>query len=83
MTVTEDKSLTEVLAVKDSAKITKSGEPADDVGPLKLKVYKKRWLMLVIYMIYAGANSSQWIEYSIITNIVTRYHVFSSKRQQF
>lgn len=71
----EDKSLSEVLAIKDSTKIAKSGE-STDVGPLKLKVYKKRWLMLGIYMIYAGANSSQWIEYSIITNIVTRYHIF-------
>ncbi|XP_011878929.1 PREDICTED: feline leukemia virus subgroup C receptor-related protein 2-like [Vollenhovia emeryi] len=75
--MTEDKSLSEVLAIKDSTKATKSSEPAD-VEPLKLKVYKKRWLMLVIYMIYAGANSSQWIEYSIITNIVTRYYGVSS-----
>lgn len=72
MTVMEDKSLSEVLTAKDPTKITKSSESAD-IGPLKLKVYKKRWLMLAIYMIYAGANSSQWIEYSIITNIVTRY----------
>lgn len=75
MTIVEDKSLSEVLAVKDPTKITKSGEPAD-IGPLKVKVYKKRWLILIIYMIYSGANSSQWIEYSIITNIVTRYHIF-------
>lgn len=74
MTIMEDKSLSEVLTIKDSAKIMKSGEPTN-IGPLKLKVYKKRWLILIIYMIYAGTNSSQWIEYSIITNIVTRYHI--------
>ncbi|XP_012531942.1 feline leukemia virus subgroup C receptor-related protein 2 [Monomorium pharaonis] len=77
MTKMEDKSLSEVLAVKDRTKITKSSEPAD-VGPLKLKVYKKRWLILIVYMVYAGANSSQWIEYSIITNIVIRYYGVSS-----
>ncbi|XP_011698243.1 PREDICTED: feline leukemia virus subgroup C receptor-related protein 2-like [Wasmannia auropunctata] len=75
--ITEDKSLSEVLTVKDPTKITKSSGPAD-VEPLKLKVYKKRWLMLAIYMLYSGANSSQWIEYSIITNIVTRYYGVSS-----
>ncbi|XP_025988428.1 feline leukemia virus subgroup C receptor-related protein 2 [Solenopsis invicta] len=72
----EDKSLREILAVKDSTKITKSNE-LSDIGPLKLKVYKKRWLMLILYMIYAGVNS-QWIEYAIITNIVTRYYGVSS-----
>lgn len=71
----EDKNLREVLTIKDSTKIAKSGEPVD-IRPLKLKVYKKRWLMLAIYMIYAAANAGQWIEYSIITNIVTRYHIF-------
>ncbi|XP_071647030.1 choline/ethanolamine transporter flvcr2a-like [Temnothorax longispinosus] len=76
MTIMEDKSLSETLATKDSTKITKS--ELDDVRPLKLKVYKKRWLMLAIYMFYAGSNSSQWIEYSIITNIVTRYYGVSS-----
>ncbi|KAL0102949.1 hypothetical protein PUN28_018332 [Cardiocondyla obscurior] len=73
----EDKSLSEALATRDPAKITRSDTPVD-VGPFKLKVYKKRWLMLVIYMIYAGANSAQWIQYSIITNVVTRYYGVSS-----
>jgi len=72
--IIEDKSLSEVLAIKDSTKITKS-EPAD-AGPLKLKVYKKRWLMLIIYIIYNAVNSLQWLEYSIITNIITRYYIF-------
>jgi len=70
----EDKSQNEVLTTKDPTKIIKSDESTD--VELKLKVYKKRWLMLIIYMIYNGTNSSQWIEYSIITNIITRYHIF-------
>ncbi|KAG5318163.1 FLVC2 protein, partial [Pseudoatta argentina] len=72
----EDKSQSEVLAKKDLTKIIESGEPTD-VKQLKLKVYKKRWLMLIIFMIYAGSNS-QWIKYSIITNIVVRYYGVSS-----
>ncbi|XP_025988426.1 feline leukemia virus subgroup C receptor-related protein 2 [Solenopsis invicta] len=73
----EDKSLSEILAVKDLAKITKLNEMSD-VKPFKLKVYKKRWIILIIYMIYNATNSSQWIEYSIISNIVTRYYGVSS-----
>ena len=71
----EDKSQSEVFTIKEPTKITKSGE-STDVESLKLKVYQKRWLMLIIYIIYAGTNASQWIEYSIITNIITRYHIF-------
>ncbi|KYM78165.1 Feline leukemia virus subgroup C receptor-related protein 2 [Atta colombica] len=73
----EDKSQSEVLTIKDAIKIIKSDESID-VEPLKLKVYKKRWLMLIIYMIYSGSNSFQWIEYSIITNVITRYYGVSS-----
>lgn len=81
MTVTEDKSLSEVLATREPTKIMKSSDSAD-VGLLKLKMYKRRWLMLIIYMIYNAANSSQWIEYSIITNIVTRYRISQQKYEQ-
>ncbi|KAL6268571.1 hypothetical protein P5V15_001706 [Pogonomyrmex californicus] len=73
----EDKSLSEVLTIKNPTKITKSEKPVNN-EPIKLKVYTKRWLMLAIYMFYTGTSSSQWIEYSIITNIVTRYYGVSS-----
>ncbi|CAL1678174.1 unnamed protein product [Lasius platythorax] len=73
----EDTNLNEALTIKSSAKIAKLGERSD-IEPLKLKVYKKRWLILAIYMFYNGAISCQWIEYSIITNIVTRYYGVSS-----
>lgn len=74
----EDTNLNEALTIKSSAKIAKLGERSD-IEPLKLKVYKKRWLMLAIYMFYNGAIACQWIEYSIITNIVTRYRTFLLK----
>jgi len=74
----EDTNLNEVLTIKNSVKIAKLGEQSN-VEPLKLKKYKKRWIMLIIYMIYNGAGAYQWIEYSIITNVVTRYHILLSK----
>lgn len=75
MALIEDKELSEVLAVKNSTKIIKPGEQSD-IEPLRLKAYKRRWLMLAIYIIYTAGCTYQWIEYSIIANIVMRYRIF-------
>ncbi|XP_020296330.1 feline leukemia virus subgroup C receptor-related protein 2 [Pseudomyrmex gracilis] len=41
---------------------------------LQTKVYKRRWLILAIFVLYSASNSMQWIQYSIIANIVKRYY---------
>lgn len=45
---------------------------------LEIKIYKKRWLMLILFVLYSASNAMQWIQYSIIANIVTRYYNVSS-----
>lgn len=77
----EDTNLNEVLTTKSSVKIAKLSEQSN-VEPLKLKKYKKRWIILLIYMLYNGTGSYQWIEYSIIANVVARYRIFLSKFKQ-
>ncbi|XP_026465994.1 uncharacterized MFS-type transporter C09D4.1-like, partial [Ctenocephalides felis] len=42
------------------------------------KVYKRRWLILGIFVLYSAANALQWIQYSIIANIVQKYYGISS-----
>lgn len=42
------------------------------------RAYKRRWVILVIYISYAAANSFQWMEYSIITSVITRYYKVST-----
>lgn len=42
------------------------------------KVYKRRWLILIIFVLYSASNSMQWIQYSIIANIVTMYYNVST-----
>lgn len=42
------------------------------------KVYTRRWFMLAIFVLYSGANSIQWIQYSIIANMVMQYYGVSS-----
>ncbi|XP_029163047.1 feline leukemia virus subgroup C receptor-related protein 2-like [Nylanderia fulva] len=73
----EDTNLNEVLTVKSSTKIAKL-DVQSDIKPIKLKVYKRRWLMLAIYMLYNSTMASQWIEYAIIANIVSRYYRIST-----
>lgn len=36
------------------------------------KVYRRRWIMLALFVYYAGLVAGQWIEYSIISNVVMR-----------
>lgn len=45
---------------------------ADDSSIPVTKVYFKRWLMLAIFIIYAIAGIGQWLQYSIISNIISR-----------
>ncbi|XP_014233938.1 feline leukemia virus subgroup C receptor-related protein 2-like [Trichogramma pretiosum] len=46
----------------------------EDNPEIIIKVYKRRWLMLSLYIFYAAIVAGQWIEYSIISNIVQRYY---------
>lgn len=43
-----------------------------------LKLYKARWTMLAVYMVYSMANAVHWIQYSIISNITAKFYDVSS-----
>jgi FLVCR family feline leukemia virus subgroup C receptor-related protein len=38
------------------------------------RLYKRRWVILLIFVFYSMSNAMQWIQYSIISNIVTRFY---------
>ncbi|XP_043278899.1 uncharacterized MFS-type transporter C09D4.1-like isoform X2 [Venturia canescens] len=42
------------------------------------KLYKSRWIVLFLFIFYSATSTFQWVEYSIITNIVARYYGVSS-----
>ncbi|KAL0279177.1 UNVERIFIED_CONTAM: hypothetical protein PYX00_000786 [Menopon gallinae] len=42
------------------------------------KVYKRRWLILAIFVVYSTSNAMQWIQYSIIANVAMEYYGVSS-----
>jgi FLVCR family feline leukemia virus subgroup C receptor-related protein len=45
---------------------------------VQLREYKRRWLMLAIFVLCSCCNAIHWIQFSIITNVVTRYFSVSS-----
>ncbi|XP_036332652.1 feline leukemia virus subgroup C receptor-related protein 2, partial [Rhagoletis pomonella] len=45
----------------------------------EIKVYKRRWVVLFLFVFYSGANAAQWIQYSIINNIIVKYYGINDK----
>ncbi|KAJ8921574.1 hypothetical protein NQ315_010479 [Exocentrus adspersus] len=54
-----------------------NGQIEEKIPPV-VKAVKKRWLILIMYIVYATISTFQWVEYSIITNIVMRYYDVSA-----
>ncbi|XP_059477086.1 uncharacterized MFS-type transporter C09D4.1-like [Neocloeon triangulifer] len=38
------------------------------------KVYKSRWLILGLYSFYCAVNAMQWLQYSIIAEVIEQYY---------
>ncbi|KAI4454467.1 major facilitator superfamily protein-related [Holotrichia oblita] len=51
-------------------------EAEEQLGEIKL--YRIRWLIISIFVLYAAVSSLQWVQYSIITNIIVKYYGVSS-----
>lgn len=47
-------------------------------APNKIEVYSIRWFILGIFVACSASSSFQWIQYSIITDVVTKYYDISS-----
>ncbi len=41
--------------------------------PIQTKVYRRRWLMLVIFLLVSMSSAFQWIQFSIINNLIMKY----------
>lgn len=42
--------------------------------PKKCQVYKIRWFILALFVMYSASNSLQWIQFSIIADVVTEFY---------
>jgi len=44
------------------------------VAGAEIKVYRRRWVMLVLFSGVSASNSFMWLQYSIISNIFVRFY---------
>ncbi|CAH2989603.1 unnamed protein product [Chilo suppressalis] len=49
-----------------------------DVNEPTYKVYWTRWVMLAFFVMFSASNSLQWVQYTIIQDIVVQYYGVSS-----
>uniref|UniRef100_UPI003AACF374 heme transporter FLVCR1 isoform X2 n=1 Tax=Centroberyx gerrardi TaxID=166262 RepID=UPI003AACF374 len=47
---------------------------------LETKLYRRRFAVLAVFSLYSLVNAFQWIQYSIITNVFTRYYGVTSNK---
>ncbi|KAG5869600.1 hypothetical protein JTB14_031641 [Gonioctena quinquepunctata] len=58
----------------------KEAQEATPLSPevQKIRVYGTRWVVLAIFVMYSASNSSHWIQFSIITNVIVKYYGIST-----
>ncbi|XP_001607768.1 feline leukemia virus subgroup C receptor-related protein 2 [Nasonia vitripennis] len=67
-----------VKIVKKVAQDDGENETTPKEIDIAIKVYRRRWFMLCLYIFYTALVAAQWIQYSIIANIIQRYYDVSS-----
>lgn len=71
-------TMTDFASVTQQAADVGSPPSAGPNEQRHLKLYKARWTMLAVYMVYSMANAVHWIQYSIISNITVKFYDVSS-----
>ncbi|XP_058808500.1 heme transporter FLVCR2 [Phymastichus coffea] len=61
-----------VKGSSDYVKAVEGGLPPTQA--IETKIYARRWLVLGIFVLYSASNSMQWIQYSIISNLIVQYY---------
>lgn len=41
-------------------------------------VYRTRWVMLALFVLYSTSNSLQWTQYTIISDVIVKYYGVTS-----
>ncbi|XP_049844886.1 uncharacterized MFS-type transporter C09D4.1-like isoform X2 [Schistocerca gregaria] len=49
-------------------------QPVDDEQQTRVKVYRRRWIMLLMYVLFSMSNNWQWMQYTIVGNVVRKYY---------
>lgn len=51
---------------------TEKQPPEEDI-----RVYRRRWLILGLFVFSCGSSTMQWVQYSIIANVIVDYYEIS------
>lgn len=68
---TEDAENHVQLAAGDAAVLA---EKDDQAATQTTRLYKRRWIIVLLFSFYSLSNSFQWIQYGIINNIFMRFY---------
>lgn len=69
-----------ILNNEGSRRSSIAGSVMDNISVRSQKQYdvvKSRWFILGIFVVYSASNSAQWIQYTIIQDIVVKYYEVS------
>lgn len=58
--------------------VTMDSQNLPSVCVMECKLYKRRWLMLVLFVMCSMVNALQWIQYSIISDVITKFYNVSN-----
>ncbi|XP_015602887.1 feline leukemia virus subgroup C receptor-related protein 2 [Cephus cinctus] len=75
--MTYQESANDSLVEKNLTKIINKENKGTGNIP-EIKTYPRRWVMLVLFIFYAACTAFQWIQYSIVTNIIMTYYGVSA-----
>ena len=69
-------SVPQNMATKEvpSISLDVQGPPQQQQQPVPYKLYKRRWPILFIFVLYSMSNAMQWTQYAIINDIITRFY---------
>ena len=75
MTEDSEQPLTDVLHATKIVPTQENNNTSVNVPKEKpeVKVYKTRWVVLILFIFYSATTTYPWVEYAIISNIVSRY----------
>ncbi|KAJ8314731.1 hypothetical protein KUTeg_006881 [Tegillarca granosa] len=60
-----------------------SDAPSKDVDLNQPRVFKRRWIMMFLFVFYSLSNAYQWIHLNIIANVIIRYYNESLPENEF
>lgn len=59
---------------KDLDQTGSSASNSGGVFARTTRLYRRRWVMLILFSAFSMSNSYQWIQYSIISNIIAKFY---------